>query len=209
MKKIFFPALIIAATLLLGCNSNSEKSGTDHENTDHSSMSEEMHATSENDKEVKAVQITFTSVDPGVILFMKDITSHYITIKNALVAGNTPDAATAATGMIKTLKSIDKSLFTAEQKKIYDGVETDLKENAEHISDKNDLEHKRSHFVMLSEDMYDLVKAFGAGMTLYHDHCPMARNNQGAMWLSETKEIRNPYFGDKMMSCGSVEEVFQ
>ena len=42
-------------------------------------------------------------------------------------------------------------------------------------------------------------------MALYHDHCPMAQDNKGAMWLSETKEIRNPYFGDKMMTCGSVE----
>ena len=62
---------------------------------------------------------------------------------------------------------------------------------------------------MMSKDMYDMVKAFGAGMALYHDHCPMAQDNKGAMWLSETKEIRNPYFGDKMMTCGSVEEMMK
>jgi len=54
-----------------------------------------------------------------------------------------------------------------------------------------------------------MVKAFGSGMTLYHDHCPMYDNNKGAMWLSETREIRNPYFGDKMMTCGSVKEMFK
>ena len=57
--------------------------------------------------------------------------------------------------------------------------------------------------------MYELVKNFGAGRPLYHDHCPMARDNQGAMWLSEVKEIKNPYFGAAMFSCGQVQEVIQ
>jgi hypothetical protein len=37
----------------------------------------------------------------------------------------------------------------------------------------------------------------------------MAQDGKGAMWLSESKEIKNPYFGDKMMECGSVEEEIQ
>ena len=36
----------------------------------------------------------------------------------------------------------------------------------------------------------------------------MANDNQGAYWLSATKEIRNPYFGKQMLNCGSTEEVF-
>jgi hypothetical protein len=37
----------------------------------------------------------------------------------------------------------------------------------------------------------------------------MARDNQGAMWISEVKEIKNPYFGAQMFTCGSVEEVIK
>jgi Cu(I)/Ag(I) efflux system membrane fusion protein len=37
----------------------------------------------------------------------------------------------------------------------------------------------------------------------------MAFDNKGAYWLSETKEIRNPYFGDKMMTCGEVKKEFK
>ena len=65
---------------------------------------------------------------------------------------------------------------------------------------------QRAHFVPLSNAVYELVKNFGGGRTLYHDHCPMARDNQGAMWMSETKEVKNPYFGAEMLTCGSVEE---
>ena len=32
----------------------------------------------------------------------------------------------------------------------------------------------------------------------------MANNNQGAIWLSTDKEIKNPYFGDDMLTCGRV-----
>ena len=30
----------------------------------------------------------------------------------------------------------------------------------------------------------------------------MAFNNEGAYWLSDAEQIRNPYFGDKMLTCG-------
>ncbi|MBA4167053.1 MAG: DUF3347 domain-containing protein, partial [Chitinophagaceae bacterium] len=81
------------------------------------------------------------------------------------------------------------------------------KENAEHISENaGKLGHQREHFEMLSKDVYDLVKAFGAGQTLYQDFCPMYNDEKGASWLSETKEIQNPYMGQKMTTCGSVKE---
>ncbi|NNC61403.1 MAG: DUF3347 domain-containing protein, partial [Eudoraea sp.] len=35
-------------------------------------------------------------------------------------------------------------------------------------------------------------------------HCPMANSNKGADWLSSSKEIRNPYYGEAMLTCGSV-----
>jgi acetyl-CoA acetyltransferase len=112
--------------------------------------------------------------------------------------------------MEEAIKGFDKSLLAADQKKVYDAQEAGLKENAEHIANSTDkIEHQRKHFSSMSEGMYALVKAFGGGKTLYHDHCPMAKDGQGAMWLSETKEIKNPYFGDKMMECGSVEEEIQ
>jgi hypothetical protein len=44
------------------------------------------------------------------------------------------------------------------------------------------------------------------GTTAYYEFCPMAFNNSGAYWLSDNAVIRNPYFGDKMLTCGSVEE---
>lgn len=29
------------------------------------------------------------------------------------------------------------------------------------------------------------------------------------MWLSEIKEVKNTYYGDKMLTCGTVEEIIE
>jgi hypothetical protein len=167
-------------------------------------------ATQEENAEVKVVKASFTNVDANAAAYLKKITDNYLQIKNALAATKATEAGNAAKSMFEAMKGFDKSLLTADQKKVYDAQEAGLKENAEHIlGSTGDIEHQRKHFVRLSEGMYTLIKAFGGGKTLYHDHCPMAQDGKGAMWLSESKEIKNPYFGDKMMECGSVEEEIQ
>ena len=126
-------------------------------------------------------------------------------MKNALAKDNGKDAATAGNAMVATLAKVDIKGLSKEQMKSYMDIADDLKEHAEHIS-KSKIDHQREHFATMSKDMYDLVKAFGAGMTLYHDHCSMY--NDGSMWLSETKDIKNPYYGNQMLNCGSVKKEF-
>jgi hypothetical protein len=36
----------------------------------------------------------------------------------------------------------------------------------------------------------------------------MAFENEGASWLQRSKEIRNPYFGARMLRCGEIRETF-
>ena len=66
---------------------------------------------------------------------------------------------------------------------------------------------ERAAFEKLSIALYEVVKSNGGNeMAIYKIHCPMAFDNKGAYWLSEEKEVKNPYFGDKMLDCGEVEE---
>ena len=44
---------------------------------------------------------------------------------------------------------------------------------------------------------------------VYLGYCPMANGNTGGSWLAASSEIRNPYFGDKMLKCGSIKEVIE
>lgn len=84
----------------------------------------------------------------------------------------------------------------------------DAREHAEHIGKNGgNIAHQREHYVMLSKDIADLIKTFGSGgQTLYKDFCPMANDGKGAIWISEVKEIKNPYLGSKMPTCGSMKQ---
>jgi hypothetical protein len=76
------------------------------------------------------------------------------------------------------------------------------------ISNATSLDEIRITFALLSTEMKTLVKAGQLSKgELYLEYCPMANNNTGAYWLSNEKEIKNPYFGDRMLRCGSVKET--
>lgn len=206
MSKQFFLTAIISAFILMACNNNDTKNEHDgHEMKDTTQQSAAV-----DDKELKTVAVVYTDLNPTAASSIKLIVDHYLHIKNALANDNPDEAANGGEAMIDVIKKFDKSLLSAEQKKAYDEITSELQDHGEHVA-KNaaDIKHQRSHFILMSEDMYSLVKTFGGGRPLYHDHCPMANDNKGAMWISEIKEVKNPYFGAEMLTCGSVEEVIK
>ncbi|GGF14602.1 DUF3347 domain-containing protein [Flavobacterium limi] len=73
-----------------------------------------------------------------------------------------------------------------------------------------DIEKQRAAYSKLSNEMVGLLKKAGmAEAELYVENCPMAFDNKGALWISSTKEVRNPYFGAKMLKCGEVKEIIK
>jgi len=123
---------------------------------------------------------------------LKSILSSYFNVKNALVK---TDASEAKSALAKLLESVG-----SEMEK--------MKNLAQEMQQKDDVEEIRSNFDDLSQEVYVLVKenSENKDQKVYKQFCPMAFNNNGAFWLSEQKEIRNPYFGDKMLKCGKVQE---
>lgn len=145
--------------------------------------------------------------DSNLAASTKEIVEQYLRLKNALATDKPKEAATAGTTLEAAFKKFDKKRLSVAQKKVYDDLEDDAREHAEHISaNGGNIAHQREHFVMLSKDMYDLVKAFGSNQVLYKDFCPMYNGKKGAIWLSEAKGIKNPYFGKQMLTCGTVQE---
>lgn len=136
-----------------------------------------------------------------------EVVTAYLQIKNGLANDNGNEAASGGTAFVSALEKMDKTTMSAAQKKSFEDISDDAKEMAEHIGKNADkIEHQREHFDMLSKDMYDMVKSLGAGQPLYQDFCPMYNDKKGATWLSETKDIKNPYLGKKMPDCGTVKE---
>ena len=136
---------------------------------------------------------------------INEVVEGYLALKNALTRDQGNEAAVAAKQMGDALARVDESSLTADQKKAFGDVKNDIKEHSEHIgSNASDIAHQREHFDMLSQDMIELVSATGTSKPLYRDFCPMYNNKKGAYWLSETKEIRNPFYGKEMPICGEV-----
>ncbi|MEC5146333.1 DUF3347 domain-containing protein [Chitinophaga sp. 212800010-3] len=205
MKKIVPCAIALAALTLAACNNTGNAT---HENHDADTVTQQAATTGE--PAAKQVAPQFNNVDAKVAASLKAVVDQYLQIKNGLAGDNAASAASAGKAMVTALAAVDKAALTPEQQKIYNDNEDDLKEHAEHIGkNEGNIEHQREHFAQMSEDVYALVKAFGGGRALYHAHCPMYNDNKGALWLSEEKEVKNPYFGSKMLTCGSVEEEIQ
>ncbi|MEX0273555.1 MAG: efflux RND transporter periplasmic adaptor subunit [Flavobacteriaceae bacterium] len=125
----------------------------------------------------------------------------YMKLKDALVVSDARQAAMYAQETFDELKKMKLSLLE-------DGQKTHLNNSMEMLKSmatEENLGDQRAHFVMLNENMVAMARSEKVlPNTLFVQRCPMANNNKGALWLSREKEIRNPYFGDAMLTCGSV-----
>ncbi|CAN5587806.1 hypothetical protein BH10BAC2_BH10BAC2_20470 [soil metagenome] len=186
MRNIFFAATILAS-IFAACNSNNKTIEDQVVNTD------TIEPASKPDEKPQ-----------GQTVSVKNVVADYLQLKNALATDNSNAAATAGNDLNKTLQSIDTSSMSLSQQQAFKDLAEDAKEHAEHIgANAGNIKHQREHFQELSKDVYDLVKVFGTGLVVYKDYCPMAK----AIWLSEAKEIKNPYYGSKMATCGQVQET--
>jgi hypothetical protein len=198
MKSLFIIAF--SAITFASCNSADNKS-PDNKSTQSTSTEVDKKMALVTEKQQADIATPATTVS------IKEILANYLQMKNAFAKDNSKNAAAAGNAMAASFASFNKAALSADQVKIYNDVEDDAKEHAEHIgSNGGNIKHQREHFDMLSKDIYQLVKTFGGGQKLYYDHCPMYNDGKGANWISETKEITNPYLGKSVPACGTVKE---
>lgn len=138
-------------------------------------------------------------------LFTNKAVEDYLKLSNALANDDSKAAAKVSEILSVTLNSLNSSKLDEVGRKKYVKISGMINEHLKHIS-KNpaDIEHQRVYFALLSSDMNDFIKAFGTDKKLYQAYCPMYEDGKSGYWISETKEIRNPYFGSQMLNCGSI-----
>lgn len=133
----------------------------------------------------------------GVINALKQ----YFRMKDALIAGKPAEVAVSAKETASAFKKLSATNLGDGQKAMHGQVVEMLSA----IGGNTELKEQRSHFIGLNRSLVSLAQGLkDLESTIYVQHCPMANNNEGAFWLSTDKEIRNPYYGDAMLSCGSV-----
>ena len=131
------------------------------------------------------------------------LVTEYLALKNQLV--NDQTASESVKNLMETLQSVNMSAFSQQAHMKWMELQGTLSKKSSAISQGDDLKTQRKHFIELSRAMITLVETFQSpGGRLFVQFCPMANNDQGAFWLSSQEEIRNPYYGDMMLTCGEV-----
>lgn len=121
---------------------------------------------------------------------------HYQKLTDALVDGKAGEAKLSASNIEAGAAQVNESAL--------------LQQYARQLLAASTLEAQRVAYTRLSDEYIALVKKAGVkNGELYEAFCPMANGDKGGFWLSGSKEIRNPYFGKEMLSCGIIEETIR
>lgn len=186
MKKIktTFSVLILGVTILAStaCKDNKEKDTTADKN-----------------QQVKAVDENQDEADFSPVI------KNYFELKDALVESDETEAKKAGKKLLSAIADFDKSEYPEQEEKINAAL-SGAQQHAKLISDGS-LEEQRKSFKELSGNISDFASLTENEGTIYQDFCPMYDDGKGGIWLSATKEIKNPYYGDKMMKCGTVQKT--
>lgn len=145
--------------------------------------------------------------------FREQITSvayAYFDVKNALVNDTPETAAKTAPKVSEALAQTDMSLLDGTAHDHWMMLLNHMQEAAEQIAGTTNIEEQRQHFKTLSDNIIEMTESFGLEIgKVFRQFCPMAFDDAGAHWLSESDEVLNPYFGDMMLNCGEVQETYR
>ena len=195
IKRISLFSLAVAGSLFLASCGNS--SNTEN----HNDMNHEHHEGMEHDhgshQHSESNERSVSSNSGELKGDLSQILNAYFEMNNHLVKDDASRAQKSGGQLEQALQSFKAT-----------NLSESAIENAQHIA-KSEIDHQREHLVSLSTDIKDLIGIIGTKQKLYEDYCPMANNNEGAIWISNKEEISNPYMGSSMPKCGKVNRVIE
>lgn len=172
---------IIAVFFISACGNPSDSKEENHEGHNHSSTE----VPAEAGMQSASVQLKDDALDA--------VYQEYLNLNQALVNSSAEEAKIAAHTLELGAKELTNGSLVAN--------------SAATISEASTINEQRAAFSDLSSALIVMVKESGvASGEVYVDYCPMAFNNTGGYWLSSEKGIKNPYFGDQMLTCGETKE---
>ena len=145
----------------------------------------------------------------------------YFDMKSAFVDADTLKAKEEAKKLLPLIDSIKISELKTDTQAIFQSAAAqieDMKTNMTAMLNETDLTEMRQDFRMISENLYPFLKTIKyEGPILYWQNCPMAfGEDKEASWISNTKEIENPYLGknhpeykSSMLHCGEIKDTIK
>lgn len=207
MRSMFYSILFSATAFafLANCSGN-KKDDTDTASHDEHAAHDSTEHASGSTPTAEAAEPQF-QVDATFQNQLASVFTSYVELKDAFVSSDASKVKTEAKETNESLTKVDMKLVSGAAHNDWMNYLTPLQKSLKEIQESSDIEAQRKAFSTLSDNLYKSVKAFGlGGKEAFYEFCPMAFNNEGAYWLSEQAQIKNPYFGDKMLTCGEVKE---
>ncbi|MGB7785875.1 MAG: DUF3347 domain-containing protein [Salinimicrobium sp.] len=121
--------------------------------------------------------------------------ARYNQVRMALVSSDAAEAQKGGQKLVEALQEANGS--------------TEALESAQKIAQSDDLNVQRTAFSDLSNAMEGMMRGALSSGELYKQFCPMAFEGKGGYWISSSELILNPYYGDKMLKCGSVKDTIK
>jgi Cu(I)/Ag(I) efflux system membrane fusion protein len=131
----------------------------------------------------------------------------YFSLKDALTEDDFERSKKDLKKLSESINQVNMKLFKGKSHKSWMTLSSKLKTNVEIAEKTTQIDEVRNSFIVISKAIIQLNETFQPlNYPAYVQHCPMANNNKGADWLSKDKEIKNPYFGNSMQSCGELKK---
>ena len=131
----------------------------------------------------------------------KEITNNYLALKNNLLISDSLAVVKSAALLQQSLKNFRFKKLNLEQMNDATTKRKEIINLVAEVEATKNINKQRKIFEVLSVKFWDLAPKFKvADNTLYLQVCPMTN----AVWLSDSKEIKNPYYPKNMLTCGAV-----
>ncbi|MDF1573411.1 MAG: DUF3347 domain-containing protein [Bacteroidales bacterium] len=211
------------ATILTSCGGGSKQEGesprlmpSEHgsmsasqKNTESSDNMHKQHTSLADNFSHKDIVILEQQYNPSeaVKAEMEQVINAYLQVKNSFVKDDEKAVNKAVEVMAEKVSALVPAQMEGKGLEAWQNHKTLYEDKLKEMQHIPGLENKRSYFSHISEIVYCTIKSFGLNQgNLFAVFCPMAFDNKGAYWISDSKEIQNPYFGEKMLTCGEIKE---
>jgi membrane fusion protein, copper/silver efflux system len=142
--------------------------------------------------------------------FLSDFTGLvkiYIAMKDHLVASDLHQTTQKAQEFVAKLQSIGEHRLQGAAHEAWMTSYKNLGGHSRPLAAASSLENARTEFRYLSDLLVVASKQFGVEGVVYRQYCPMAFDDEGGYWLSDSEEIENPYLPETMLGCGEIIEL--
>ena len=150
---------------------------------------------------VQELEIVKSKADFSIDLIL----DKYINLKNKLAADDSKAAAAAGMELERAIKGAKSDVIEKELQNQYTTITKAATEETTIIAtNSGKIADQRKQFAALSQNMTYLIQMFDTDKKLYQDYCPMYNHGKNGYWISEVKDIKNPYYGAEMLTCGGI-----